>query len=59
TIFGLFTQADTSLQRPGSGLGIGLTLAERLVHLHGGTLHAHSDGPGQGSTFIIRLALLA
>ena len=40
-----------------SGLGIGLSLARSLVELHGGTLSAHSEGLGQGSTFTIRLPL--
>jgi len=50
-IFDLF---DTSLERAVSGLGIGLTLAKNLVELHGGTLEAHSAGPGQGSEFVVR-----
>lgn len=56
-IFDMFTQADHSLERSQGGLGIGLTLAKRLVEMHGGSLEAHSDGPGTGSTFIIRLPL--
>ena len=39
----------------GSGLGLGLTIVHNLVALHGGTATAHSDGPGQGATFEIRL----
>jgi PAS domain S-box-containing protein len=54
-VFELFAQADTSLDRAEGGLGIGLTLAERLTNMHGGTLEAQSAGPGQGSTFVIRL----
>jgi len=38
-----------------SGLGLGLSLARTLTTLHGGTLSAHSDGPGCGSEFIVRL----
>jgi len=41
------------------GLGIGLTLARRLVELHGGTLTAASDGPGSGSEFVVTLPTLA
>ena len=57
-IFGLFTQ----LGGPGSdriqgGLGIGLSLARSLVQLHGGRLEAHSEGPGLGATFTVRLPL--
>jgi CheY-like chemotaxis protein len=57
-IFDLFTQADHSLARSQGGLGVGLTLARRLVELHGGTLTATSAGLGQGSEFCIRLPVL-
>jgi two-component system, sensor histidine kinase len=56
-VFDLFAQADTSLVRAQGGLGIGLTLARRLVELHGGTIGAHSPCPGGGSEFTIRLPL--
>jgi two-component system CheB/CheR fusion protein len=58
-VFDLFTQVDRSLDRSQGGLGIGLTLVRRLVEMHGGTVHAVSAGPGQGSEFIVRLPLLA
>ena len=54
-IFDMFVQADASLERSQSGLGIGLTLVKKLVELHGGRVEAHSPGIGQGSEFIIRL----
>ncbi|MHB1560246.1 MAG: hybrid sensor histidine kinase/response regulator [Isosphaeraceae bacterium] len=54
-IFELFTQADTSLDRGGAGLGIGLTLVQRLVTLHGGTIQVRSEGLGLGSEFTVRL----
>ena len=59
-IFDLFTQADRSLDRAEGGLGIGLSLAQRLVQLHGGTIEAYSpprDAPpgARGSEFIVRL----
>lgn len=56
-IFELFTQADSSLARSQGGLGIGLTLARRLVEMHGGTISASSAGNQQGSEFIMRLPL--
>jgi two-component system, chemotaxis family, CheB/CheR fusion protein len=54
-VFDLFTQVDRSIERSTGGLGIGLTLVQRLVELHGGNVEAHSNGPDQGSEFIIRL----
>jgi signal transduction histidine kinase/CheY-like chemotaxis protein len=57
-IFEMFTQVDSSLERTAGGLGIGLTLAKRLVELHGGTIEAKSDGPGRGSEFVVRLPLM-
>jgi signal transduction histidine kinase len=58
-VFDMFIQADQSLERTQAGLGVGLTLARRLVELHGGTLTAHSEGTGQGSRFEVRLPLVA
>jgi PAS domain S-box-containing protein len=54
-VFELFAQGDRSLARQEGGLGIGLTVARSLTELHGGTLRAASDGPGQGSEFTVRL----
>jgi signal transduction histidine kinase/ActR/RegA family two-component response regulator len=54
-VFEPFTQLDNSLERTRGGLGIGLALAKRLVEMHGGTVDAHSAGPGQGSRFVVRL----
>jgi signal transduction histidine kinase len=51
-IFELFQQSPG---RAGGGLGIGLAVVKSLVELHGGTVTAHSDGPGTGSEFIVRL----
>jgi PAS domain S-box-containing protein len=53
-IFNLFMQGDNG-RSDESGLGIGLTLARSLAELHGGALEARSPGPGQGSTFVLRL----
>ena len=57
-IFEMFTQVDKSLERSHGGLGIGLTLAQRLVDLHNGSIQARSDGEGRGSEFIVRLPVL-
>jgi PAS domain S-box-containing protein len=57
-IFDLFAQVDRAIERRQGGLGIGLTLCRRLVELHGGTISAHSDGPGKGSEFLVRLPAL-
>jgi PAS domain S-box-containing protein len=57
-VFELFVQDRQSLHRAGGGLGLGLTLVKRLVDLHGGTVSASSDGPGTGSTFVVRLPLV-
>jgi PAS domain S-box-containing protein len=57
-IFDLFTQADRTPDRSQGGLGIGLSLTQRLVELHGGKIEAHSAGLGQSSEFIVRLPVL-
>jgi PAS domain S-box-containing protein len=54
-VFDLFTQGERTLDRSQGGLGIGLTLVKRIVDLHGGEVEAASAGPGQGSTFTVRL----
>lgn len=56
-IFDVFAQVEQSMDRAQGGLGLGLSLAKRLVEMHGGAIEAHSDGPGHGSTFVIRLPL--
>ncbi len=56
-IFDLFTQAERTLDRSQGGLGIGLSLVQRLVQLHHGTAEAKSAGLNQGSEFIVRLPL--
>lgn len=53
-VFESFVQLAPSTGQP-QGLGLGLGLSRQLVQLHGGTLHAHSEGPGTGSSFVIRL----
>jgi CheY-like chemotaxis protein/anti-sigma regulatory factor (Ser/Thr protein kinase) len=54
-VFDLFVQGDQSLDRLQGGLGIGLTVAKRLVELHDGRIEVRSDGPGRGSEFTIVL----
>jgi CheY-like chemotaxis protein/two-component sensor histidine kinase len=58
-IFDLFMQGARTLDRADGGLGIGLTLVERLVALHGGSIEANSDGLGKGSEFVVRLPAVA
>jgi signal transduction histidine kinase/ActR/RegA family two-component response regulator len=57
-IFEMFRQVPGSLDRAPGGLGIGLTLVRTLVELHGGEVHAQSEGPGHGSEFIVTLPLV-
>ncbi len=54
-VFDMFVQVDESLHFGQGGLGIGLTLVQRLTELHGGTVTCQSKGLGQGSEFVIRL----
>jgi signal transduction histidine kinase/ActR/RegA family two-component response regulator len=57
-VFELFVQAERGLDRSEGGLGIGLTLVQRLVELHGGTVQAASAGLGRGSEFSVWLPTL-
>jgi signal transduction histidine kinase/ActR/RegA family two-component response regulator len=54
-MFKLFAQGDRSLARSEGGLGIGLTVVQKLAEMHGGSVEARSEGPGMGSEFIVRL----
>jgi signal transduction histidine kinase len=56
-IFEPFVQADTSLERPEGGLGLGLALVKGVVDLHGGRVTITSGGPGKGTTVLVRLPL--
>ncbi len=58
TVFDMFTQLQRFRDRTHGGLGIGLTLARRLVELHGGSIAASSAGEGRGSTFVVTLPLV-
>lgn len=55
-IFDLFAQAEVG-ERHDGGLGLGLAIVNGIVSLHDGTVEARSDGPGEGSTFEVRLPL--
>jgi PAS domain S-box-containing protein len=55
--FDLFVQGTRSLDRTQGGLGIGLTLVQTLVRMHGGSVRAFSEGPGCGSELVVRLPL--
>jgi signal transduction histidine kinase len=57
SVFELFSQVETALSRSRGGLGIGLSLTQRLVEMHGGTVLARSEGLGLGSEFEVRLPL--
>lgn len=59
SIFELFNQADNTLERSRSGLGLGLTLVRQLAELHGGRVEAYSGGIDQGSEFRVYLPMLA
>jgi signal transduction histidine kinase len=54
-LFEMFSQATPALERSQGGLGIGLSLVQGLVEMHGGSVEARSEGPGKGSEFIVRL----
>jgi PAS domain S-box-containing protein len=58
-VFDMFTQINRDMKRTQGGLGIGLSLAKRLVEMHGGAVKAHSDGAARGSTFTVTLPALA
>ena len=58
-VFDMFIQIDSGLDRSHGGLGIGLTLVRELVHMHQGSIHVSSDGPGAGSEFIVRIPVAA
>lgn len=59
TIFELFAQAENAIGRAQGGMGIGLALVRNLLHLHGGTITAQSDGIGKGSAFAVHFPIAA
>jgi signal transduction histidine kinase len=58
SLFDLFVQGDQAIDRAKGGLGLGLSLVKNLTQLHGGSVSAHSDGLGRGSTFVVRIPAL-
>jgi signal transduction histidine kinase len=54
-VFNLFAQGDITTTRRHGGLGLGLAIVRNVTELHGGTVHAHSDGVGRGARFTIVL----
>jgi CheY-like chemotaxis protein len=57
SLFTLFSQVDSALERSQGGLGIGLALAKGLAELHGGSIEAFSEGLGKGAEFAVTLPL--
>jgi PAS domain S-box-containing protein len=58
-VFDRFRQGDAGPTRKTGGLGLGLSIVRHIVELHGGSVHADSAGPGQGSTFTVKLPMMA
>ena len=58
-IFDMFGQIETPHEQARGGLGIGLSVVEKLVGMHGGSVEAFSEGSGKGSEFVVRLPLAA
>jgi two-component system, sensor histidine kinase len=56
-VFEMFTQVGRSLEQSRGGLGVGLSLSQWLIRLHGGTINVQSDGLGKGSEFSVRLRI--
>jgi CheY-like chemotaxis protein len=57
SIFEMFSQVESALSRSRGGLGVGLSLARRLIEMHGGSIQAQSEGLGHGSRFVVELPL--
>ena len=58
-VFVMFAQTEDAVARSRGGLGIGLSLAKRLIEMHGGRIEARSSGPGRGSEFVVCLPTLS
>ena len=59
SVFEMFTQVEPTGEGSQGGLGLGLTLVKRLVEMHDGSVAAHSEGPGKGSEFVVRLPTMS
>jgi two-component system CheB/CheR fusion protein len=57
SVFDLFVQCRSTIDRAAGGLGLGLTLVRSLVNMHGGTVSAQSEGEGKGAELVVRLPL--
>jgi signal transduction histidine kinase len=57
-VFDLYRQGESSSSSAFAGLGIGLALVKSLVEMHGGSVSAHSEGMGTGSTFVVQLPVI-
>ncbi len=57
-IFEMFTQVEHAQERAQGGIGVGLTLVQRLVEMQGGSVEARSEGTGRGSEFLVRLPIV-
>ena len=58
-LFDEFWQAGRAESDSAAGLGLGLAIVRQLVAMHGGTVHAESEGAGRGATFVVELPLLS
>ena len=56
-VFDRFRQADQKTSRQHGGMGLGLAIVRHLVEMHGGTVHADSEGEGKGATFTVMLPI--
>jgi signal transduction histidine kinase/CheY-like chemotaxis protein len=58
-VFERFRQGNSTTRAAGGGLGLGLSIVQAVVDLHGGSVRAESDGPGRGARFTLRLPLMS
>jgi PAS domain S-box-containing protein len=58
-IFERFRQADSASRRKYGGLGLGLSIVQHIIRMHGGKVRATSEGKGEGATFTVELPLIS